>query len=150
MARRGVTTNLAVSVYFDDRTRTQEEAIDDLHQVLHDAQEAGHFAHHLIEIAFGGDHDPEPFIPAGAEEDDRKDGGREEDWTPQFERWRHGGWYVTNIRYPSGAVGCVSRNYPDGKWRIACDPRPDGHSHTYPTRDAAARAERDLVQGLPE
>lgn len=67
------------------------------------------------------------------------------EWVPRYEPWRHGGWYVMNIRYPSGAVGCVSRNYPDRKWRIVDDPRPDGHSHTYPNRDAAARAERALV-----
>ena len=41
-----------------------------------------------------------------------------------YSPWRHGGWYVDNIRYPSGAVGCVSRNYRDRKWRIVCDPRP--------------------------
>lgn len=60
------------------------------------------------------------------------------DWTPIFNPWRHGGWYVSNVRYPSGAVGCVSRNYPDRKWRVVCS----GESATYPTRDAAARAER--------
>jgi hypothetical protein len=63
--------------------------------------------------------------------------------TFEYSKWRHGGWYVLNVRYPSGAVGCVSRNYPDRKWRIACDRRPD--DHTYPNRDAAARAERDLI-----
>lgn len=69
-------------------------------------------------------------------------------WTPIYERWRHGGWYVLNIQYPSGAVGCVSRNFPDRKWRIVCDPRSGGH--TYPSRDAAARAEYALVKaGLP-
>lgn len=61
----------------------------------------------------------------------------------QFEKWRHGGWYVLNVRYPSGAVGCVSRNYPDGKWRIVCDERKG--EHTYPNRNAAARAERALA-----
>ena len=66
-------------------------------------------------------------------------------WTPEYERWRHGGWYVMNVRYPSGAVGCVSRNYPDKKWRIVCDERP-GERPTYANRDAAARAERDLVR----
>jgi hypothetical protein len=71
-------------------------------------------------------------------------------WVPQYAKWRHGGWYVTNVRYPSGAVGCVSRNYPDRKWRIACDPRPDGHYYTYPNRDAAARAEKELVDAIPE
>lgn len=43
----------------------------------------------------------------------------------------------------SGAVACVSRNYPDGKWRIVCDER-DG-DHTYADRDAAARAEQVLA-----
>jgi len=61
-----------------------------------------------------------------------------------YSRWRHGGWYVHEVRYPSGAIGCVSRNYPDGKWRIACDERPD--SPTFPSRDAAARAEFELAQ----
>jgi hypothetical protein len=64
-------------------------------------------------------------------------------WTPEYERWRHGGWYVTNVTYPSGAVGCVSNNYPDRKWRIACG-RPE--SETYPSRDAAARAEREIAR----
>lgn len=64
----------------------------------------------------------------------------------EYEPWRHGGWYVTNIRYPSGAIGCVSNNYPDKKWRIACDTRDD--APTYPTRKAAAQAERALVEEL--
>lgn len=68
-------------------------------------------------------------------------------WQPVYEPWRHGGWYVVNVRYPGGAVGCVSRNYPDRKWRIVCDQRPDAHEkHTYRTRDDAARAERDLAR----
>ena len=73
-----------------------------------------------------------------------------EDWTPQYEPWRHGGWYVVNVRYPSGAVGCVTRNMlnpatgkADRKWRIACDDRST--DYTYPNRDAAARAERHLA-----
>lgn len=61
-----------------------------------------------------------------------------------YSPWRHGGWY-TNVMYPSGACGCVSRNYPDGKWRIVCDRRPEAEQETYPNRDAAARAERDLI-----
>lgn len=68
-----------------------------------------------------------------------------------YEAWRHGGWYVTNVRYPSGAVGCVSRKMvnpdtgkADRKWRIVCDKRPG--DHTYPTRDAAALAEWHLAQ----
>lgn len=68
-------------------------------------------------------------------------------WVPAYEPWRHGGWYVTNVRYPSGGCGCVSRNYPDGEWRIACDERPG--DHTYPSRDAAARAERVLAARAP-
>lgn len=66
-----------------------------------------------------------------------------ETFEPVYSAWRHGGWYVDNIRYPSGAVGCVSKNYPDGKWRIVCDSREG--DHTYPSRDAAARAEYDLI-----
>ena len=60
-----------------------------------------------------------------------------------YSRWRHGGWYVGNVRYPNGAVGCVSRNYPDKRWRIACDGRQG--DYTYRTRDAAARAEQVLA-----
>jgi hypothetical protein len=67
-----------------------------------------------------------------------------------YESWRHGGWYVLNVRYPSGAVGCVSRRMvpvgrqePDGRWRIACDSRPEDHS--YDCRDDAARAECYLI-----
>jgi len=65
-------------------------------------------------------------------------------WQPIFAPWRHDGWYVTNLCHPSGAVGCVSRNYADRKWRIVCDPRPDGHEHTYGSRVEAAFAEREL------
>ncbi|MFY8164476.1 MAG: hypothetical protein ACOVKC_09590 [Brevundimonas sp.] len=68
-----------------------------------------------------------------------------------FSRWRHGGWY-TSVRHNSGASGCVSRNYPDGKWRIVCDRRREGVTElgqpgdfTYPSRTAAAEAERDLI-----
>ena len=74
------------------------------------------------------------------------------DWTPIFSRWRHGGWYVKNIQYPSGACGCVSNNYPDKKWRIACDDRRndlgDEGDYTFPTRHAAACAEFALVEEL--
>jgi hypothetical protein len=64
-----------------------------------------------------------------------------ETWTASYEKWRHGGWYVTNVRYPNGAVGCVSNNYADGRWRIVCE-----DSQTpFPSRDAAARAERVLA-----
>lgn len=66
-----------------------------------------------------------------------------ETWTPEYEHWRHGGWYVTNVRYPSGAIGCVSNNYADKRWRIVCqetDPEV-----TFASRDAAARAEKVLA-----
>ncbi len=62
-----------------------------------------------------------------------------------YSRWRHGGWYVTNVRYSSGACGCVSRNYEDRKWRIACDPRPFEEQPTFKSRDEAAAAEWELV-----
>lgn len=71
--------------------------------------------------------------------------------TFQYEPWRHGGWYVLGIRYPSGACGCVSRQMlnpatgkPDRKWRIVCDERLE--DHTYPSRDAAAAAEYAIAQ----
>lgn len=67
-------------------------------------------------------------------------------WIPLFTHWRHGGWYVVNVCYPSGAVGCVSNNYADHKWRIACDPRPFEERPTFRTRDAAARAEKRFVE----
>lgn len=67
----------------------------------------------------------------------------------QYSAWRHGGWYVDNVRYPSGAIGCVSRNYADGKWRIACDPRPFDQQPTFKSRDDAARAEW-LLANAPE
>lgn len=69
-------------------------------------------------------------------------------WTPIYTRWRHGGWYVSNLQYPNGASGCVSNNFEDKKWRIACDER-DG-DFTYPTRDAAARAEFEIVKSEHE
>lgn len=74
-------------------------------------------------------------------------------FVPVYSRWRHGGWYVDNVRYPSGACGCVSRNYPDGKWRIVCDPRRKelgaAGDFTFPSRDAAALAELALAQAMP-
>ncbi len=68
--------------------------------------------------------------------------------TFQYSRWRHGGWYVDNIRYPSGACGCVSRNYPDRKWRIVCEPRQFELRPTFKTRDQAAEAEWLLFKAL--
>lgn len=63
-----------------------------------------------------------------------------------YSHWRHGGWYVHNVRYPSGAIGCVSRNYEDRKWRIVCDPRPFEERPTFKNRDAAALAEWYLAE----
>ena len=77
-------------------------------------------------------------------------------WTPSYSKWRHGGWYVTNVRYPGGASGCVSNNYPDKKWRIACDFRRVAGGlggegdFTYKSRDEAARAEYDLAQRVAQ
>lgn len=68
------------------------------------------------------------------------------DWKPAYSRWRHGGWYISNLSYQNGAVGCVSRNYPDGKWRIVCDERDP--QPTYTSRDEAAFAERELVRSI--
>jgi hypothetical protein len=65
-----------------------------------------------------------------------------------YSRWRHGGWYVHEVHYPSGAIGCVSRNYPDRKWRIGCDPRPFADRPTFKCRDDAARAEMALVAAM--
>lgn len=65
------------------------------------------------------------------------------EFRPIYSRWRHGGWYVHNVRYASGAIGCVSRNYKDGKWRIVYDHREG--DHTYASRDQAARAELSLA-----
>lgn len=64
-----------------------------------------------------------------------------DNWQPEYERWRHGGWYVTNVHYPCGAIGCVHNNAGDGKWYIENDPSKTA----FPTRDAAARAERVAV-----
>lgn len=56
--------------------------------------------------------------------------------------------YVTDTRWPKGGCGCVSRNYPDGKWRIVCDPRPEAEQPTFRTRDEAAAAERALIKTM--
>jgi hypothetical protein len=62
-----------------------------------------------------------------------------------YSPWRHGGWYVHEVRHPSGACGCVSRNYEDRKWRIVCDPRPFEEAPTFSSRDEAAQGEADLI-----
>ena len=73
------------------------------------------------------------------------DGMTRADFKPSYTKWRHGGWYVAGVQYVSGAVGCVSRNYPDRKWRIVCDPRPFAQQPTFATRDEAAFAEYQLA-----
>ncbi|WP_298434879.1 hypothetical protein [Ottowia sp.] len=66
-----------------------------------------------------------------------------------YSRWRHGGWYVSDVRYPSGACGCVSNNYLDKKWRIVCDGRRQDLNEpgdvTFRSREEAARAEQVLA-----
>ena len=76
--------------------------------------------------------------------------GDNNQWQPEFSRWRHGGWYVDNLQYPSGAIGCVSNNYPDKKWRIVCDPRPFAEQPTFANRVAAAHGERELIARAAE
>jgi len=76
------------------------------------------------------------------------------DWKPSYSPWKDSGWYVSNVRYPQGHVGCVSDKYPDKKWRIVCDSRlkeigGEG-DFTYPTRDAAARAEYALAKAATD
>ena len=70
-----------------------------------------------------------------------------------YERWRHGGWYVLEVTWPNGGSGCVTRNFTDRKWRIACDERPFEQQPTFRTRDDAARGEwlyvQQLVQAAP-
>lgn len=73
----------------------------------------------------------------------------DQEWQPEYERWRHGGWYVTNTRYPSGAVGCVSNNFADKRWRIVCSGLPHAvECMSFSSRDAAARAEHAAVLTL--
>lgn len=71
---------------------------------------------------------------------------QDEPWEPGYEPWRHGGWY-TDARYPSGACGCVSNNYDDKRWRIACGPY---HGLTFSTRRDAANAERAMTLAMCE
>lgn len=69
--------------------------------------------------------------------------GRYADRDFTYSPWRHGGYYVNEVRYPSGAVGCVAGPNKDGRWFIACDSRSEEIS--YATRHDAAVAERDLI-----
>ena len=70
-------------------------------------------------------------------------------WEPVFSPWRHGGSYVTNIRYPNGACGCIvsARHSTDGFFHIACGPE-ELTSIKFKTRRAAALAERAYVEKL--
>lgn len=69
---------------------------------------------------------------------------QETPWESSYDAWRHGGWY-TDARYPSGACGCVSNNYTDKKWRIACGPY---FGLTFSTRRDAANAERAMTLAM--
>lgn len=74
------------------------------------------------------------------------------EFQPSYSAWRHGGWYVHGVRYPSGSCGCVSSNYVDKKWRIVCDPRRgslgEPGDFTFASRDEAARAEFELAKSM--
>ena len=72
-----------------------------------------------------------------------------EEWEPVFSPWRHGGSYVTNLRYPNGACGCIvsARHSDDGFFHIACGPR-ELTSIKFKTRREAAYAERAYVEKL--
>jgi hypothetical protein len=43
----------------------------------------------------------------------RSAAAQDDGWRGIYAKWRHGGWYVRNVRYPSGACGCVSNNFAD-------------------------------------
>lgn len=58
------------------------------------------------------------------------------------ESYRHGGWY-TNVRYPSGAHGCVAKGIGGG-WAVACVPELG----EYGSALEAARAEYAYVLAL--
>ena len=63
-----------------------------------------------------------------------------------YSRWRHGGWYVHDVRYPSGACGCVSNNlYADKKWHIVGAPHA---TVGFSTRHDAALAEWYMVEAM--
>lgn len=66
-------------------------------------------------------------------------------WKPSYSRWEHGGSYVNNVVYPSGAVGCISspRHTGSGRYEIAF--APEDHNETDASRGEAARAEAQLA-----
>jgi len=63
-------------------------------------------------------------------------------WEPTYSQ-ANGGWYVGNVRYPSGAVGHVAKG-AGGGWAIVCQP----DAGEFDTRDDAARAERRIVKRM--
>lgn len=71
-------------------------------------------------------------------------------WKPVFRPAFPGGggsYDVTNVRYANGACGRV---FHDGRvWRITADTRP-GERRGYPSRGAAASAERGLAARRPK
>lgn len=68
-------------------------------------------------------------------------------WEPLFSKWSGGGWYVANVQYPEGSVGCVCYSFDESTWRIVCDPRAGSDEEvTFKTRKEAAHAERMLVR----
>lgn len=60
-----------------------------------------------------------------------------------YEAWRHGGWYVAEVRHENGGSGCVARA-AGGGWAIAC-PASGWEDLRFPNRDAAALAEWAMV-----
>lgn len=74
------------------------------------------------------------------------------EWTPVYSYWRHGGSYVDNLPYPSGAVGCIAsaRRTHSGRFELACPPADAEWTgpRTFRTRDAAARAEASYALSL--
>jgi hypothetical protein len=70
-------------------------------------------------------------------------------WRPEFRpAGRSGAYFVTNVRYRNGRLGCVIRHWRDHhRWRILADTRLG--APTYPSKVAAAAAERELAENTP-
>lgn len=64
------------------------------------------------------------------------------DWVPGYSVWRHGGSYVSGVRYPSGAIGCIAsaRHTISGRFEVACF-----DLGKFKTRREAADAERQFA-----
>lgn len=71
-------------------------------------------------------------------------------WRPRFAKSRYGGYFITNLYYPDGAVGCIvsARHTASGKFELACPPA--GYDKKFRTRKEAAYAELALVLKLWE